>query len=225
MRAIVAVAGVWAAALTSVALLASYAGLWPPWAGVTVAGVAGLGVWAVWAVVTPRGAHSDRAGLAFTSLEPGPAGSMMLEDDAVAWDAERARRAAADDVALWETDLVELPPWAAPAAAHGSVYGPNSGIGGTDYGPFLAAPLNPAGPGGDGTAHLTPRAPVSPPLVEPPGPAAMLEPDPFLLALAADVLADERVRTADAWAFIAAGQDVVDTIIRRLRADLRAELA
>ena len=187
MRAVVIV---WAAALAAVGWLAAYTGLWAPWAAVATTGCLALGVWAACVVLTPRGAHADRAGLAFTSPEPGPAGSMILESDADAWQAHLGG-------AAWESELERLPWWAAPEAERRSSYGMNSGSMGADYGGAMFVPGGPAGPG----------EPTHPPLADP-GPAANgqhsgpVGPTKFDDWLAREVRLELRRQDADARAYV-----------------------
>jgi hypothetical protein len=185
MRAVVVV---WATALAAVGWLAAYTGLWAPWAAGATTGCAALGVWAACVVLTPRGAHADRAGLAFTSPEPGPAGSMILADDRAGWEAHLGGAAWQSDL---EDELKELPWWAPPEAERRSSYGMNSGSMGASYGGTMFVPEGPAGPGES-----------RPPLADP-GPA-VLPPTRFDDWLAGEVRAELRRQDADTRAYVPA---------------------
>ena len=126
--------------VTTVALWACVALCWlvvPGWRAGVVTFVTLAGVAAVALLRPARGIHADRAGLPFTSLEPGPAQSMQLDQDE---EYQQAHPDGLTDVELdWVERTGELPPawW---RDAHAGWDEPRREAVGLDEGAHLSGP-------------------------------------------------------------------------------------
>jgi hypothetical protein len=157
----------------------------------------------------------------------------MIYDAETDW---RARNGLLPLTSVWQSELEELPAWAAPEADRWGGYGFNSGSMGGDYGLPAYLPKDPpAGvpraAGGEAPAAVPPLSAGAAPDSAGPSESALQggpaeptrlagEDTLFRAGMWSDVLAYERAMTADAHVFIAERWDEATEYLSRLVREL-----